>query len=159
MGTNTRYSLCTRKLLPPLGIYNRFMLPSFPHILHKSIFSVLQRPDRPNQSNIFSPLMGNISLWFQVSLLSLLAMFHSSVFGESQVPCFYIFGDSLVDNGNNNDLETTAKANFPPYGIDFPEGPTGRFSNGRNIADIIGSSLSLTSIFCFLRISLISMLF
>lgn len=58
--------------------------------------------------------------------------------GVPQVPCYFIFGDSLYDNGNNNDLVTEAKANFPPYGIDFPDGPTGRFSNGRNIADIIG---------------------
>ncbi|KAG5562509.1 hypothetical protein RHGRI_005288 [Rhododendron griersonianum] len=85
--------------------------------------------------------MATLNLWLQVSLLSLLAMFQSSVFGESQVPCFFILGDSLVDNGNNNNLETTTKANYPPYGIDFPEGPTGRFSNGRNIADIIAQFL------------------
>ncbi|XP_058181625.1 GDSL esterase/lipase At4g18970-like [Rhododendron vialii] len=86
--------------------------------------------------------MATRNLWVRVSLLlALLAMFQSSVFGESQVPCFFILGDSLVDNGNNNNLETTAKANFPPYGIDFPEGPTGRFSNGRNIADIIAQFL------------------
>ncbi|THG17671.1 hypothetical protein TEA_014780 [Camellia sinensis var. sinensis] len=48
-------------------------------------------------------------------------------------------GDSLVDNGNNNELVTTAKSNYPPYGIDFPDGPTGRFSNGQNKADIIES--------------------
>ena len=57
---------------------------------------------------------------------------------QPQVPCYFIFGDSLVDNGNNNDLVTMAKANYPPYGIDFPQGVTGRFTNGRTIADIIG---------------------
>ncbi|KAL2942491.1 hypothetical protein RDABS01_030841 [Bienertia sinuspersici] len=40
-------------------------------------------------------------------------------------PCLFIFGDSLSDSGNNNDLLTGAKCNFPPYGVDFPEGPTG----------------------------------
>ena len=60
------------------------------------------------------------------------------VVGEPLVPCFFIFGDSLSDNGNNNDLVTLAKANYMPYGIDFPQGPTGRFSNGRNLADFIG---------------------
>lgn len=55
-----------------------------------------------------------------------------------QVPCYFIFGDSLMDNGNNNHLVTTAKANYVPYGIDFPDGPTGRFSNGRNIVDVVG---------------------
>jgi hypothetical protein len=28
------------------------------------------------------------------------------VHGEPQVPCFFIFGDSLADNGNNNLLPT-----------------------------------------------------
>lgn len=56
-----------------------------------------------------------------------------------QVPCFFIFGDSQSDNGNNNPLVTKAKANYPPYGIDFPNAiPTGRFTNGRNIPDCIG---------------------
>ncbi|KAE8684232.1 GDSL esterase/lipase [Hibiscus syriacus] len=33
---------------------------------------------------------------------------------------FFVFGDSLVDNGNNNFLATTARADSPPYGIDTP---------------------------------------
>ncbi|KAF2306956.1 hypothetical protein GH714_022737 [Hevea brasiliensis] len=33
---------------------------------------------------------------------------------------FFVFGDSLVDHGNNNYLVTTARADTPPYGIDFP---------------------------------------
>jgi hypothetical protein len=56
---------------------------------------------------------------------------------------FFVFGDSLVDNGNNNYLMTTARADSPPYGIDFPtHRPTGRFSNGKNIPDIISTSPS-----------------
>lgn len=51
---------------------------------------------------------------------------------------FFVFGDSLVDNGNNNYLATTARADAPPYGIDFPtHRATGRFSNGLNIPDLI----------------------
>ena len=53
----------------------------------------------------------------------------------------FIFGDSLADAGNNNYLSTLAKANFRPHGIDFkPSGgnPTGRYTNGRTIGDIIG---------------------
>ncbi|KAK9292751.1 hypothetical protein L1049_020731 [Liquidambar formosana] len=39
---------------------------------------------------------------------------------------FFVFGDSLVDSGNNNYLVTTARADAPPYGIDFPtHRPTG----------------------------------
>lgn len=60
---------------------------------------------------------------------------------EPQVPCYFVFGDSLVDNGNNNNLVTQAKVNYPPYGIDFRnQTATGRFSNGENTADIIGIS-------------------
>jgi hypothetical protein len=55
---------------------------------------------------------------------------------------FFVFGDSLVDNGNNNYLLTTARADSPPYGIDYPtHRATGRFSNGHNIPDIISEQL------------------
>ncbi|KAG2323487.1 hypothetical protein Bca52824_016700 [Brassica carinata] len=33
-----------------------------------------------------------------------------------QVPCYFIFGDSVFDSGNNNNLQTKAKVNFLPYG-------------------------------------------
>nr|GEW95038.1 GDSL esterase/lipase [Tanacetum cinerariifolium] len=42
---------------------------------------------------------------------------------------------------NNNALKTGAKANYLPYGIDFPQGPTGRFSNGLNAADFVAKDL------------------
>ncbi|KAG2692065.1 hypothetical protein I3760_08G035200 [Carya illinoinensis] len=61
--------------------------------------------------------------------------------GEPQVPCFFIFGDSFSDNGNNNNRATVAKANYQPYGIDFPKGTTGRFTNGRNLADFTAEKL------------------
>uniref|UniRef100_A0A803MDV6 Uncharacterized protein n=1 Tax=Chenopodium quinoa TaxID=63459 RepID=A0A803MDV6_CHEQI len=61
--------------------------------------------------------------------------------GEPKVPCYFIFGDSLSDVGNNNNLKTMAKANYPPYGVDFPGGvPTGRFTNNRTIEDYIFSN-------------------
>lgn len=57
---------------------------------------------------------------------------------KMQPPAFFVFGDSLVDNGNNNFLITGARADMPPYGIDSPaHKPTGRFSNGLNIPDVI----------------------
>ncbi|KAL4614050.1 hypothetical protein ACB092_07G027500 [Castanea dentata] len=65
--------------------------------------------------------------------------------GTQQVPCFFIFGDSMSDNGNNNNLVTMAKANYQPYGIDFPEKPTGRFTNGRNLVDIIAEHLGFNN--------------
>lgn len=62
--------------------------------------------------------------------------------GGGMVPAIFIFGDSLIDNGNNNDLTSFAKANYYPYGIDFNGGPTGRFSNGYTMVDEIGLSFS-----------------
>lgn len=69
----------------------------------------------------------------------------ATVHGKKMVPCFFVFGDSLVDNGNNNDRATVANANFLPYGIDYPDGPTGRFTNGRNVADFIGLLTAMSS--------------
>ncbi|XP_062179615.1 GDSL esterase/lipase At1g71691-like [Phragmites australis] len=59
------------------------------------------------------------------------------------VPAMFVFGDSLTDNGNNNDLTSLAKANYLPYGIDFAGGPTGRFSNGYTMVDEIAQLLGL----------------
>lgn len=53
----------------------------------------------------------------------------------------FIFGDSLSDVGNNKYLSRSlAQASLPWYGIDFGNGlPNGRFTNGRTVADIIGT--------------------
>ncbi|KAK9057069.1 hypothetical protein SSX86_024436 [Deinandra increscens subsp. villosa] len=60
-------------------------------------------------------------------------------------PAVYIFGDSLMDVGNNNYLPLSiAKADFPHNGVDFPTGePTGRFSNGWNAADFLAKKIGL----------------
>lgn len=58
----------------------------------------------------------------------------------------FVFGDSLVDVGNNNYIATLSKANYVPNGIDFGM-PTGRFTNGRTIIDIIGKFYFL-HLFC-----------
>uniref|UniRef100_A0ACD5ZGX4 Uncharacterized protein n=1 Tax=Avena sativa TaxID=4498 RepID=A0ACD5ZGX4_AVESA len=52
------------------------------------------------------------------------------------VPAVYVFGDSTVDVGNNEPLPL-------PYGIDLPQDylPTGRASNGYNVADYISKLL------------------
>ncbi|KAG5544613.1 hypothetical protein RHGRI_017145 [Rhododendron griersonianum] len=56
----------------------------------------------------------------------------------------FVFGSSLVDNGNNNFLQVSmAKADYSPYGIDFPLGPSGRFTNGKNVIDLLGDKLKL----------------
>ncbi|XP_030453614.2 GDSL esterase/lipase At5g55050-like [Syzygium oleosum] len=61
------------------------------------------------------------------------------------VPALFVFGDSLVDVGNNDYLPISiTRADLPPYGVDFPtKKPTGRFSNGKNTADFIAEKLRL----------------
>ncbi|KAK1570570.1 hypothetical protein Q3G72_003919 [Acer saccharum] len=55
-----------------------------------------------------------------------------------------IFGDSTVDTGNNNYIETLIQGNYLPYGQDFPGHiPTGRFSNGKLVPDFIASALGI----------------
>ncbi|CAL8098938.1 unnamed protein product [Prunus armeniaca] len=61
------------------------------------------------------------------------------------IPAMFMFGDSIVDTGNNNDnLKTPARCNFPPYGRDFRGGiPTGRYSNGKVPSDFIAEELGI----------------
>lgn len=60
------------------------------------------------------------------------------------VPAIILFGDSTVDVGNNNFLNTIAKSNFLPYGRDFDtKTPTGRFTDGRMVSDFMASKLGL----------------
>jgi hypothetical protein len=64
--------------------------------------------------------------------------------GQALVPGMMIFGDSVVDAGNNNRLPTLVRADFPPYGRDFPatHAPTGRFCNGKLATDYTGKRAS-----------------
>ncbi|KAK6276838.1 hypothetical protein POUND7_017161 [Theobroma cacao] len=83
--------------------------------------------------------------------LQLLACFFPCNGGQDgsdhQIKGMFVFGSSLVDNGNNNYLQySTAKADFLPYGIDFPNGPSGRFTNGKNVIDLLGEKLRLPSL-------------
>ena len=79
----------------------------------------------------------NFSTWIVLGLV-----FALIVAPQAEARAFFVFGDSLVDVGNNNYLATIARADAPPYGIDYPtHRPTGRFSNGLNIPDIISMFL------------------
>nr|XP_010911116.1 GDSL esterase/lipase At5g45670 [Elaeis guineensis] len=86
-----------------------------------------------------SELRGMVEVWWLMLLVSSLLM--GLVRPDPQVPCYFIFGDSLVDNGNNNYIASLARANYMPYGIDFPGGPSGRFSNGMTTVDVIAQLL------------------
>lgn len=60
------------------------------------------------------------------------------------VSAAYIFGDSTADPGNNDGLATIFKANFPPYGRDLADRkPTGRFTNGKLVTDILSGLVGL----------------
>ncbi|KAL9363823.1 hypothetical protein Peur_041696 [Populus x canadensis] len=88
-------------------------------------------------------IMGIVS---QTSVVCLLLDLSSA----KDVPAFYIFGDSLVDVGNNFYKKTLATPLFP-NGIDFGNGyrvPSGRYSNARLVPDIIGKSC--LSVHCLL---------
>ncbi|RYR52703.1 hypothetical protein Ahy_A06g027595 [Arachis hypogaea] len=79
-----------------------------------------------------------------ISLMVVFLLGSCSCFVNAQPRAFFVFGDSLVDSGNNDFLATTARADAPPYGIDYPtHRPTGRFSNGLNIPDLISLELGL----------------
>jgi hypothetical protein len=86
------------------------------------------------------------ALWV-LSVVLLVSNWQHWTYGKAvpQVPCYFVFGDSLFDNGNNNYLDNAAKVNYLPYGIDFDTGASGRCSNGLNIADTIGLQFSLLS--------------
>ncbi|XP_027368232.1 GDSL esterase/lipase At1g23500-like [Abrus precatorius] len=59
-------------------------------------------------------------------------------------PALFSFGDSILDTGNNNNLQTLSKCNFPPYGMDFEGGKaTGRFCDGKIPSDLIASGLGI----------------
>ena len=65
---------------------------------------------------------------------------------RARVTALIVFGDSIVDPGNNNNLHTQIKANHPPYGKDFDgHVATGRFSNGLVPSDLLGTSVRLYS--------------
>lgn len=85
-----------------------------------------------------------VMFWFYVILLWL-----GACEGKTELPknlnikAVLVFGDSIVDQGNNNNITTLIKCNFPPYGKDFIDGkPTGRFTNAKTPADLIGIILS-----------------
>ncbi|CAN6541497.1 unnamed protein product [Malus baccata var. baccata] len=73
---------------------------------------------------------------------------------NEKIPTVIAFGDSVVDSGNNNNISTLVKCNFPPYGRDFVgQRPTGRFSNGRVPSDLIGKSKYYHCFFYFLLLA------
>ncbi|WOL14273.1 GDSL esterase/lipase [Canna indica] len=79
-------------------------------------------------------------LWWHLAVI--LAVSNGAL-GAPQVPAMFVFGDSLVDDGNSNLMSSIARANYYPYGVDFFQGPTGRFSNGKTLVDVLCDLLGL----------------
>ncbi|EFJ10939.1 hypothetical protein SELMODRAFT_127225 [Selaginella moellendorffii] len=76
-----------------------------------------------------------------LALVFLALLPRGSCQNDSQTPALFVFGDSLVDAGNNNYLNTFSRANFPPFGMNFDQHrATGRFTDGRLIPDYIGDA-------------------
>ncbi|KAF7831107.1 GDSL esterase/lipase [Senna tora] len=84
-----------------------------------------------------------ITMGFMIVIIVLMMMKMGSASGIIT----FVFGDSLTDVGNNNYLQySLARSNYPWYGIDYSGGqPTGRFTNGRTIGDIISEKLGIPS--------------
>lgn len=82
---------------------------------------------------------------FAATLLLLLSfLLHCR--SQPLVPALFVFGDSTVDVGNNNYLDTILKADFLPYGRDFDtKKPTGRFCDGRLATDFTAALLGFDS--------------
>lgn len=87
---------------------------------------------------------------FSISLiivpLGILLLFSlSPIDARKNISAIFLFGDSYTDQGNNNYILTVSKCNFLPYGSDFMGGnrPTGRFSNGKTIADFMSEALEI----------------
>uniref|UniRef100_A0A0E0M808 Uncharacterized protein n=1 Tax=Oryza punctata TaxID=4537 RepID=A0A0E0M808_ORYPU len=63
---------------------------------------------------------------------------------RTRAPALFVFGDSIVDAGNNNAITTLIRCNFAPYGKDFPgHNATGRFSNGKVPGDILATQMGI----------------
>ncbi|XP_043707376.1 GDSL esterase/lipase At5g33370-like [Telopea speciosissima] len=88
---------------------------------------------------------------FPLAFLIVVFLGITTLVSQVEARAFFVFGDSLVDAGNNNYLATTARADSPPYGLDYPtRRPTGRFSNGLIIPDIISESIREESVLPYL---------
>ncbi|XP_054808334.1 GDSL esterase/lipase EXL3-like [Prosopis cineraria] len=99
-----------------------------------------------------------VTFWYCSAILIIIIIFQQSTIiisssivslpNNETIPAVIVFGDSIVDTGNNNYINTMVKCNFLPYGRDFGPGnlPTGRFSNGMVPSDIIAAKFGVTQL-------------
>ncbi|XP_027906488.1 GDSL esterase/lipase 1-like [Vigna unguiculata] len=86
-------------------------------------------------------------LVFSLGIFIQMSYCHSSITTclPQKNAALFILGDSLFDNGNNNYINTTIsyQANYYPYGETFFKYPSGRFSDGRMIPDVVAELAKL----------------
>ncbi|KAH9617266.1 hypothetical protein KSS87_006892 [Heliosperma pusillum] len=106
------------------------------HLLPKSIISYT------NPINTI-----NTIVWYVIIILTSNMHIYGraiSLPSNAKAPALLVFGDSIVDPGNNDYIDTIGRANFPPYGRDFAGGvATGRYSNGKIPSDLIAEQMGL----------------
>lgn len=95
------------------------------------------------------PVMLSIMM-LSFTILQLLLLLTVADAGTGPVAMF-IFGDSLVDTGNNDYIPSVARANFPPNGVDYPtHKATGRFCNGKIISDLLSDYMGTPPVLPYL---------
>ncbi|KAL1293035.1 GDSL esterase/lipase APG [Arachis ipaensis] len=88
----------------------------------------------------------------KIAVIHVVLVVFASGYGEGEaqetpttttlVPAVITFGDSVVDVGNNVNLNTLFKADYLPYGKDFGNHkPNGRFCNGKLATDVTAETL------------------
>lgn len=100
-------------------------------------------------------LISEFGYWV-TSIAIISSVFCAGAWGQpsEKTSAFFIFGDSTVDPGNNNYINTIPdnRADHKPYGQNgFFDHPTGRFCEGRIIVDFIGTKPTCVYV-VFLRI-------
>ncbi|KAJ4702163.1 GDSL esterase/lipase [Melia azedarach] len=97
---------------------------------------------KPSSSSSFCPTTFLLSVFAFSFVCNTTASIN--IPNNETVPAVIVFGDSIVDTGNNNNLRTIVKCDFPPYGKDFKGAiPTGRFCNGKVPADLLAEELGI----------------
>ncbi|KAJ4842240.1 hypothetical protein Tsubulata_046556 [Turnera subulata] len=98
--------------------------------------------------------MAGLNFLNMFAALLVLSFRVASSLPEKTSSALFIFGDSTVDPGNNNHINTVPdmRADYKPYGQNgFFQEPTGRFSDGRVIVDFIAQYAKLPIIPPFLQ--------
>ncbi|KAJ6838956.1 GDSL esterase/lipase-like [Iris pallida] len=79
------------------------------------------------------------------NLLLFLVYFTHQSLAKPNFTATLFFGDSTLDTGNNNFIESAFRGNHFPYGLDFfpDRAATGRFSDGLIVPDLLTSALDI----------------